>query len=408
MYHRAENKRQRAFRCWVQSKMSRYAENKGDQGLSLEEEFSRIRIDTDAERQITEERKVYGNLRATSTIGDPRYEKERFTVVIDDLSVKIISEETVEVMRADLGPVIGDIRDTASAMKTFPELYVKAVQRQFEDAEIIPLTQFEEMLDISGVEKTRLDPRTLFVQFKWDGMPGSPYRGPSRLISERIADAMFKFRDKINVPLPNPSPSAGYREEERSNHVFRNPRGYIHVVNFTWIARNTEFVRKIFNGPDVRFRGEDFVVNRDRDLGAEKPGRIEGYVYPFIVPDPKTRAKLTEEDLEFNRRSVDMLAHFLRNPDYFHNMVHFGFRENETVNNAAQALQAIVAIGLVKARPRTSGVTIESPKWDEVRLDEGRNEEAHDAWVGFIGKDPVYHPKILMYVWDFLYMRKTQ
>lgn len=294
---------------------------------------------------------------------DPRYEKERFTLVFDDT------------LRDWPGR---DVQARQNDLYTFKQ----AVQRQFFNVQLIPLSRFRKTLDEETTSS--LDVRTLFVAFEWDFGAADAIGHYVTSLHREMAAAMYMYRKMINVPMPNEFPALV--DDGILLVVMFTKRAlfvdewYSIIKDRPWYAKRRGFAYHGFY-EDTQLR--DFTAN----------------VYPFF-----TGKEEIPHSRYVNRWTVKSLLQYFYGYLNYHTPAKgpLARKEIQTANNAARALQEIISVGLAEALPRTLD-TAPSQPWDRISLEDELN---HDATVDFVRRDPIYDPRLFLLIWAFVYEKK--
>lgn len=330
---------------------------------------------------------------------EPRFENERFTVVIDDWSINAIPPDIFKKVlnriryryEAKVNP---DPVGWLEKFKSYPALFAEKITRVFPNAQILTMTQLEDILKYTNAVH-KLDVRTVFVQFQWNDEQGDSWS----LSNYRIKDLIFEFYATINAPLPQLHP----RDENKDDAVY----GHLFMVRFVCSAYDRAHWRN--QTPDSHlYDAHDFIIDSGPPVHPPTvPIRSHILVSkrPFIVRDVFTDEDLTERDEEVNRDTVVALLRYFYDKRSFYPKPNNDINEPKWVsaNNAARALQEIISVGLAKALPKALGVE-PSERWDRINLD----QDTEDATVDFVRRDPIYDPRLFMLIWDFVYSRKKE
>lgn len=337
---------------------------------------------------------------------DPRFGNERFTVVIDDWSIDAISRDEFE-------KILNKIRFTHKTFghevkanpvrwlekfKSYPTLFTKSITRIFPEAQVITMTQLEDILSYKDAVHD-LDVRTVFVQFEWHNGEGHSWH----LSHHRIKDLIFGFNAAINVPSPGLRP----RDENKDGAAY----GHLFMVRFVCSSHDRVHWRYHLRDSDLHDMS-DFLIDSGQPV-VEPFDQARSHITvskrPFIVRDIITDEEPTERDVEINRDTVvSLLRYFYDKRRFFPNPNNdVSEPEWNSVNNAARALQEIIGQGLAEASSMKLDIRPPHKPWDHVSLEEELNQDAHDATVGFVRKNTIYDPRLLLLIWGFVYSNKT-
>jgi len=337
---------------------------------TLIEAFESLDLNGDDDNEVQEEIKRK-DFAPEPEILDPRYENERFTIVLDD-----VSEDEIGGIEQKRHP----------RFRAYPVRLENAILRQFPKAQIVPLTRFERLLEDDTVNA--LDVRTVFVALEWDTGYNTHFTRYELGQHNRMALAMGKYKRTIDVPLPNYFPGARHGDT-------------LLVVLFTHdVKLKQEFEETARNRPWQSIRRGTAAYYNDKD---HKHKNIDVIVYPFFVSE-----SLDGAEHYINRWTVrSLLRYFYDSEFYYDPKTNTARKEAISANNAARALQEIISQGLAEALPKTLGIKLPPRSWDHVSL-EDPDGETHRATVDFVRRDDLYDPRLFLEIWAFAHPRDTK